>query len=697
MFSHKANKLHREAQNSSRFRAHDLRREIFPVEITPCNFILMHQPTHGRKEPAMSFHAPSPRKDSSGLCRCRICGMLMAERRRLCEICTGRAAARYPRHLRHVILTAAIILLLALIWIAAAWAEEKDAFKWRASLDGDKAAVSVEVPALHLLYAGSTSVSFRDADLKMIDPETVPATSKHKDGEEESEVYAAGIHKWVFPASGKPPFKVSVKYQGCSTKPYLCFPPAEQEIAVEGGGAGRTIDSTEKPDAARPERPADKSAAKDTQAMDVGKAAEANGKRRGFIGALIAEGGLLLFVGAFIGGLLSTLTPCVLPLIPVTLAILGADASSGRDKALRRSCLYVFGIVVMFTALASAAALSGKAFGGQILGNSFAMLIFALFFFALSLSMLGLYEIALPQKLQMRLNSVGGGSDAGAFLMGLAAGFIAVPCTGPVLAVLLGLATLSGSPMFSIPLMASYALGFGMPFLLLGVFAVKMPRSGPIMNAAKSLIGIAIMTIAGFALVIAVPSLKHLILGVSSFSSMLGPAMILLGIAMGAIHLDGHSPRICVKAFKVIGALLVSAGILSAMEYRAQARDAASIAWNSSLEDALRISQNAGKPLMLDFTADWCAACKEMDATTFRDARVVSEIAANWIPARIDATRNSPELDSILGRFKVQGFPTVVLISPSGKILDKMTGYMAPEELLAKMSSQKTTGRLKPN
>jgi thiol:disulfide interchange protein DsbD len=163
--------------------------------------------------------------------------------------------------------------------------------------------------------------------------------------------------------------------------------------------------------------------------------------------------------------------------------------------------------------------------------------------------------------------------------------------------------------------------------------------------------------------------------------------MIIAGIAMCAVYFDGRTSNVTVKSLKVAGAVLVSVGLLTVIEYRAQTGAAAGIAWSGSLEDALRNSQKSGKPVILDFSAEWCAACKEMDATTFSDPRVAAEINSKWIPARIDATRNSPELDKILEKYNVQGFPTVILISPSGEILDKITGYATAEELLAKISS----------
>ncbi|HEV3030223.1 MAG TPA: cytochrome c biogenesis protein CcdA, partial [Polyangia bacterium] len=180
-------------------------------------------------------------------------------------------------------------------------------------------------------------------------------------------------------------------------------------------------------------------------------------------------------------GLLTALTPCVYPMIPITLAIFGAKGV-GRRRAAALASSYVAGIAVLFGALGTTFGLLGKAFGAY-LGNPWVVVPLALFFVAMALSMFGAFELALPQGLQARLSRVGGRGFGGAFLMGLVAGLIAAPCTGPPLAGLLAYISTTHDAVFGFVLCAVYGLGVGLPFLLLAAFSMSLPRSGAWMES----------------------------------------------------------------------------------------------------------------------------------------------------------------------------------------------------------------------
>src|SRR6266498_1638911 len=176
------------------------------------------------------------------------------------------------------------------------------------------------------------------------------------------------------------------------------------------------------------------------------------------LGALLAEGSLFAFAVAFAGGVATSLTPCVYPLIPITVSIFGARKATTRGEAALLSGLYVLGIAAMYSSLGIAAALTGKAFG-SVMQNPWVIGLVALVLAAMAASMFGAFELRLPLSWQARLNHVGGAGRASAFAMGLVSGVVAAPCTGPVLGAALTFVAAKGSVAFGFAIMFVYALG----------------------------------------------------------------------------------------------------------------------------------------------------------------------------------------------------------------------------------------------
>src|SRR5262245_26034028 len=190
-------------------------------------------------------------------------------------------------------------------------------------------------------------------------------------------------------------------------------------------------------------------------------------------------------------GLLAGFSPCVYPMIPITLAIFGVKAGTPRVRALTLASVYVLGIAVMFGVLGTACAMTGKKFGVH-LGSPWVVWPLAIFFFAMGLSMFGAFEVSLPSGLQQRLSKVGGRGFGGAFLMGLVGGLIAAPCTGPPLAGILAYVATTRDAVQGFALLATYAAGIGVPFWAIAGFSMQLPRSGRWMEAVKSVFGIAL-------------------------------------------------------------------------------------------------------------------------------------------------------------------------------------------------------------
>src|SRR5919106_519338 len=238
----------------------------------------------------------------------------------------------------------------------------------------------------------------------------------------------------------------------------------------------------------------------------------------------------------FVGGLLTALTPCVYPLIPITVSVFGATRAQSRGRAVLLTSAYVLGMGAVFAILGVIAARTGALFGSVLADPRFVVGL-AVFLLVLASSMFGAFEIALPQGLTQRLSAVGGAGVPGAFLMGSVAGFLAAPCTGPVLTGLLAFVAKSQSSLFV------YALGVGVPFFILGVFTVRLPKGGQWMEWVKSVLGIALVALAATYLKDALPPVRDALNDLAAElgkvpGAVFATALAGIGLVAGAIHLS---------------------------------------------------------------------------------------------------------------------------------------------------------------
>ncbi|MFL5350341.1 MAG: protein-disulfide reductase DsbD family protein [Hyalangium sp.] len=425
-----------------------------------------------------------------------------------------------------------------------------------------------------------------------------------------------------------------------------------------------------------------------------------------------------LFLGAavvFAGGLLTSLTPCVYPLIPITVSVFGARKAEGRGKALVLTSSYIVGMGVVFSALGVLAAKTGQAFG-TMLGNPAVVTGLAVFLLVLATSMFGAFELALPYGLQQRLNSVGGAGVAGAFLMGSVSGFLAAPCTGPVLTGLLAFVAKTANTGLGAGLLFIYALGIGVPFFLIGVFTVRLPRGGEWMEWVKSVLGIILVALAFSYLRDAFPWARDTVKGVAAQVGRVPGAFITgafaaVGVLIGAVHLSFKSSarEFAVKSAAValvVFAIIIRVGAMDTAPTGAlwvklgwaQPPQAPVFQWHqvmpakeasfspNEFEKVLATARTQGKPVLIDFFADWCAACKELDRETYPSPEVISE-AGRFLSIKIDATNSEDALDSLMDRFGVKGLPTVAFVSSQGELLKnpRVTGFLEPEQFTAEL------------
>ena len=389
----------------------------------------------------------------------------------------------------------------------------------------------------------------------------------------------------------------------------------------------------------------------------------------------------LAFLLVFAGGILTSLTPCVYPLIPITVSIFGANESAGFFKSFLLSVIYVIGIVVTYSILGVAVASTGAVFG-QIMANPWVVGFIALILVSLGLSMFGVFEIRLPSAVQNRLNTVGGTGFAGAFAMGTVAGVIAAPCTGPALAVVLTYIATTGSLFLGFWLMFTYALGMGLLFIAIGTFSgllSALPRSGGWMYILENIFGIAIITMALYFLKDVFPPLQDFLQNSLPFFAIAG-GLVLVGLWLGKLtqRFSGISARMqlqkaCGLLLAVIGAYMFVGGI--------QQPAGPQLDWVYDEAEGFEIAQREDKLIMLDFYASWCAACNELDHQTYSDPAVAARLE-DYVNVKLDFTRTSETTKALTEKYQIPGLPVVIFMDSERTVLKRFTGFVDAEKML---------------
>ncbi len=391
-------------------------------------------------------------------------------------------------------------------------------------------------------------------------------------------------------------------------------------------------------------------------------------------GAWLGEHSLpvTLFLMALLGlGL--NLTPCVYPLISITIAFFGRQ---GRHRPIRiagLAALYVLGITVSFACVGVAAALSGGLFGA-LLQKPAVLLFIAALMVMLALSSFGVYHLQAPVWL-MRRASGGTRGAVGAFFMGLTMGIVAAPCVGPVI---LGLLLFVGSRqdvMLGFALFFALGLGMGLPYMGLALVAgsIKaLPRSGEWLVWIEHLFGFMLL---GMAIYFVSPLLP------ASIKPFALPALIVAaGVYLGFFDRSGLHQPVFRSLKRGAGVAAVALALWSAVPRPAES----AIPWLPFHSGSLDEARTSGRPALVDFVAEWCIPCHEMESKTYADSRVRRE-AERFAMLRADITAESDEITTVTDAYAVRGVPTVILYDSSGAEAHRLVGYTGPEEMIAAM------------
>jgi len=593
----------------------------------------------------------------------------------------GAAQRRLAAYVARAAVSACAVALIAALGMPHAQAatsddllEPEEAFRIAVRSTGPSAVeIEYTVAEGYYLYRDKFKFAVQTAGVTLA-PAQFPAGEVREDkffGR--SETYRKQVRIALPVQSAASEFRLTVTSQGCADVG-VCYPPQDHEAVVRLAAV------------AAPSTP-----------MQSAAPAAAPASDEDYFRGLIRSSGVWATILAFFGaGLLLAFTPCVLPMVPILSSIIVGQGQIPRGRAFLLSLAYVVGMAVTYTAIGIAAALSGTLLSNS-LQNAWVLGVFALMLAALSLSMFGLYELRLPSFLLSPLNSaqsgLRGGKVASVALMGMLSAAIVSPCVAAPLAGALLYIGQTGDTLLGAAALFSMAAGMGAPLLLIGLTgAAFLPKSGPWMNAVKYFFGVLLLALAIWMVSPVLPSAAHLGLW----------AALLIGVAVFLGALDSLPPEApaLARLAKTLGILALIAGTAQGYGALSGATDPLQpIAMVKASREApgqtvrfegLRtladLDSHLGRtrtPVMLDFSAAWCVACKEMDRFTFSDARVQARLAGIRL-LRADVTHNTAEDKAMLKRFRLFGPPGIIFFDGDGRELAdaRVIGYQPADKFL---------------
>ena len=393
---------------------------------------------------------------------------------------------------------------------------------------------------------------------------------------------------------------------------------------------------------------------------------------------------LWTLLGVFFGGLALNLTPCVYPLIPITVSYFGGRSGQGRGKLAIHGLLYLGGLSVTNSVLGLVAALTGSLMG-EALQNPIVLLAVAGVLVFFSTSLFGFWELQLPQS----VTSAASRSYAGYFgtlFMGLTLGIVAAPCLGPFGTGFAHLGGEYGQPLVRLPHLLHAQPWIGRTALVLAMFSgslEKLPGSGEWMLWVRKLMGWVLVGMAAYFVKPLLPS------SVGVF--VLAAVALVAGVHLGWID----STRGGFGAFGVVRNVVGVAGlVLGVFVISSWLMIGPGVSWQPYSDEALEQARKSNKPVIVDFSATWCTPCRELEDITFRDPAVVKQAEDNFVMVKVDlTTKGNPLYEKLVAQYSIKGVPTVVFFDSQGRERTdlRLVDFIPADQFLTRMTQVKQT------
>jgi thiol:disulfide interchange protein DsbD len=552
----------------------------------------------------------------------------------------------------------------------------EQAFRFDALAGGsDQVVLNWEIAEGYYLYRARIKVTTSSASAQLGTPQFPAGQFKTDEYFGRQEIYHHELRVTVpvaRAAGGAFSLPLQVTYQGCAEKG-LCYPPITKSVSVAlvagAGSAGGGANS--------------------------GGSGPGTSEQSRFV-QLLAGNFFLMIGGFYLAGLLLAFTPCVLPMVPILSGIIaggGASVTTGRAFAL--SLTYVLGMALTYTA----AGIVGAAMGREVQAlfqQWWVLALFAAIFVAMALSMFGLYTVQMPAAVQTRIanlsNRQSAGTLGGVAIMGALSALIVTTCVGPALVAALLVIGQSGQIARGGAALFAMSIGMGTPLLIVGASAGKLlPKAGPWMDFVKKLFGVMMLAVAAWMLARIVPERVTLLLWAV-------PALTLAWLLWFELKVRPATRwalRVAGLAAGLYGVALAAGSALGgsdplspipALAHEQRQLPFHAIRTVADLDRAIRAASAAKRGALLDFSADWCTSCKEMERYTFTDPRVQVALADVAL-LRADVTTDNADSRSLLKHFGIIGPPTIAFYGPDGEERSqyRVVGYMKADEFAARV------------
>lgn len=596
------------------------------------------------------------------------------------------------RYCRGTVMTIAVMIMILLLRFGSAFGADfldpEQAFKVKAELGANRSvSLHWDIAKGYKLYRDRVKVSVEKGSANVQQPVlpkgitiTDPSTN------EKLEIYHDRLDVAVPVSKADGRFTMQVEYQGCA-EDGLCYPPITKSYEIDPGVPGVLAAAGEQNPApaagvAGAAKPSTPSAAVSSGNTNV----KAGGENDLSLAKATLAGGSLwkISIAFLFFGLLLSFTPCVLPMIPILSSIIVGEGEVTRRRSFLMAVAYCLGMSLVYTSLGVAAGLAGEGLSGA-LQKPWVLVLFALLLVLLSLSMFDVYQLQMPAAIQNRLNQASGkqkgGKFLGVFVMGSLSALIVGPCVAAPLAGTLVYISQTKDVLIGGLALFSMALGMSVPLLLVGLSAGSLlPKAGGWMIGVKYVFGLLLIAVAVW-MVSPVLPVQGVMLAWGAFA-------ILCAVFLNVFETHTGKTTIGQRFGKAFGLVLFVIGIAelvgaasggsNALEPlghlqagRGSAGDKAQgekiafkrISTPAELDKAL---QSSDRPVMLDFYADWCVACKEMEKFTLHDPKVKEELGKLTL-LQVDVTSNSEDARALMKRFGLFGPPGIIFFDRTGR------------------------------